>query len=348
MPAPSQFAKDNGTKWTVEFVGQLQFTDRLQKDKLMGDKCRTGKVGDRVIWNCGDMMCNGSVDVCGFSMGPAFYGTDSVMTVDTDGVDNVNDNVFVQPWSGDTKFASPYTAWGMDTSNVAPVNATHGVAYAWEIWRGAPDDEKISNRGNAVASVTLGDTKPVATRVGPLLTGPDAVSLGLLAILRAGDYIYTYSKGGPSKLMVGRVAVDASGDDVFDADKYEFLAADTDDTWVSGIPSSSSTSVGATTANPSGQFGCDVYGSVAYNNYLHKYVLLCDIFLSFVNMYTADTPFGPWSAEYSILTGGRIQGSYGSMMHPEYTPPDSRNDESFYFSLGPNGVFNMFQLTFKY
>lgn len=275
-------------------------------------------------------------------MGPAFYGTDDVMVVNTTGVVNVQDNNFMQAWSGDPAPVAPQTAWGMDTSKVAPINDTHGVAYAWEIWRGASDGS-IVQRGNAVAAITLGSTKPVATRVGPLLTGPDAIALGLLAILRDSDYIYTYSIGGPSNIIVGRASAD---DSVFDATKYQFLSHGSSTDWVSGIPEGSTTSIGATTANPSGQFGCAVYGSVFYSDYLQQYVIICNIDLSFVNMYTSPTPYGPWSAEYGLMsasTDAHVSRSYGSMVHPEYS-----NTNEIYMSLGPNSVFNMFRITFNY
>ena len=345
LPAPAQFKADNGTKWSVEYVGEIGFTGTLASKPVVGDKCRTGTIGDKIIWNCGDVMCQPDWTVCGFSMGPAFYGTSSVMTIDTDGVTNVNNNDFMQPWLGDSAPVAPQTNWGMDTSNVAAINDTHGVAYAWEIWRGASDGS-IVNRGIAVASITLGDTKPIATRVGPLLAGPNAIQLGLLAILRDGDYIYTYSIGGPSNLLVGRVS---ASDDVFDSTKHTFLQPRTSKTWVSvGVPSSTATNIGATTANTSGKFGCGVYGSVAYNNYLRKYVILCGIYMNFVNMYTSDTPWGPWSAEYGIQSGGMVAGSYGVMMHPEYSPDGTRTGKEFYFSIGPNSVFNVFKVSFGY
>ncbi|KAK4937733.1 hypothetical protein LTR10_021678 [Elasticomyces elasticus] len=344
LPAPSQFGTDNGTKWSVEYVGEIGYTGSLASQSLGGDKCRTSKIGDQIMWNCGDMECGGSYTNCGFSMGPSFPATDDVLTIDTSGTTSMNSNGFLNPWSGDPAPESPWAIWGMDTSNVAAINETHGVTYGWEIWRGAADGS-VSNRGNAVGSVTIGDNGPVATRVGPLLTGPDSISLGLLAILSDGGYIYTYTIGGPTNLIIGRVA---ASDDVFDASQYRFLAAGTDDTWIPGIPSSTDTSVAATTANTSGSFGCGNYGSVFFNSYLNKYVILCDIFMSFVNMYVADNPWGPWSAEYSIQSGGMIEGSYGSMAHPEYAVDGDSSGKSFYYSLGPNGMFNVFKLTFDY
>ncbi|KAK5544641.1 hypothetical protein LTR23_004405 [Exophiala sp. CCFEE 6169] len=342
LPSPSQFKADKGDKWTMQYVGDLKFTDTLQKEGLRGDNCRTSKIGDKVIWNCGDMMCKNDIDTCGFSYGPAFYGTDDVMVVNTTDIDYVQSNDFSKPWSGDKAPQAPWRSWGMYSSNVAPINSTHGVVYATQFWRNAPDGSTKA-RGNTVSSVTLGKNKPIATRQGPLLTGPDAVSLGLLAIMRADDYIYIYSGGGPSRVMVGRVP---ASDDVFDESNYEFLKADTNDTWIPGIPNADSMEVGATTADPSGQLGCDVWGSVVYNNYLQKYVMLCGLYLQFVNMHTADTPWGPWSAVYQIAGGGNITGSYGAMMHPEYSPGGS--GKSWYFSIGPNYEFHMYKVTFDY
>ena len=315
LPSPAQFALDRGTKWSVAYQGNLAFAGKLGADKLGGDKCRTSKLGDKVIWNCGDMECGGNWEICGFNMGPAFYGTDDVMTVNSVGVNNVQESNFLDPWSGDPAPVAPQNAWGMDTSNVAAINSTHGIVYAWEMWRGAGEGV---NRGNAVAMVTLGDNMPIATRMGPLLTGPDAIQMGLLAIISADNYIYTYSIGGPSNIIVGRVAAD--GTSPFAASEYEFLAQGSSTTWVPGIPEASTTTVGATTDQPGG-FGCAVYGSVFFSNYLNQYVILCNIDLSYVNMYTSDTPYGPWSAEYQVMnaaTNPEMAGSYGSMAHPEY------------------------------
>lgn len=259
------------------------------------------------------------------------------MKVDVTGVNNVNDNTFLQPWSKDPPLGSG-ESWGMDTSNVAAINDTHGVAYAWEIQRGS----STVNEGNAIASITLGDTKPIATRIGPLLSGPNTIALGLLAILAADDYIYIYSTGGPSKLIVGRVP---ANDDVFDASKYSLLEAD-GTTWstpTGGIPETSFTTYAMKTANSSGQFGCDVYGSVFYSAYLQKYVMICTAYEWFVNMYVSATPEGPWSEEYGLLQGWRP--GYGSHAHPEFS---TDGQQSFYFSQGPDGPFNMFKVSFKF
>lgn len=287
------------------------------------------------------MECAGNWEICGFSGGAAFYGTDSVMVVNTSDVVSVQDNNFLVPWSGDGSPTVPQSTWGMDTSNVAPINDTHGVAFAWEIWRGASDGS-IVNKGNAVAWITLGDTKPIATRDGPLLTGPNTIQLGLLAILRDGDYIYSYSMGGLSKIIVGRVLADH----VFEAAQYEFLSLDSDSDWVSGIPEASTTSIGATTSKSDGQFGCAGYGSVFFSDYFQQYVIVCSIDLMYVSMYLSRTPYGPWSDEYQLLsatTDAHVLGSYGSMVHPEFPV-----DNGFYMSMGPNSVFNMFEFNFDY
>lgn len=341
LPSPAQFAADKGTRWKIELQGNLAFEGPMGNQNVMGDKGRTGKIGGKVVWNFGDMMCNDDYKVCGFGYGPAFYGTDSVMKVDCSGTQLMQNNDFVQPWSGDKAPALPQNAWGMDTTNVAPINDTHGVVFAWQIWRGAADKSYV-DRGNAAAMVTLEADKPVAKRVGPLLTGSDTIQLGLLAILRDGNYIYTYSIGGASNVIVGRVPAD---DSVFDTSKHEFLQHGTD-VWKTGIPSNADKSVGATTANPSGQFGCAVYGSVYFNTYLQKYVMLCSIYMSHVNMYTSATPYGPWSEEYSITTSGQdglLAGSYGAHAHPSYG-----DGKEWYFSIGPNTVFQMFKITFNY
>jgi hypothetical protein len=333
------FKADKGTKWHIDYVGDLQFTGELGAKDLVGDKCRSGVIGDKVIWNCGDMICGTDLTTCGFSMGPAFYGTDSVMTVDASGPRHVEENDFLRAWYADSPPELPQTHFGMDTSNVVPINDTHGVAYARQIWRGAEDGSYV-DQGNAVASITLGDTKPIATRIGALLTGPDDVEMGLLAILRDAEYIYIYSLGGPSKLVVSRVA---ATDDVFDIAKYESLEFSSNNTWSAGIPTLTDTKFGMLTSNTDGQFGCAVYGSVFYNNFLNKYTIICNTMMTFTNMYTSDTPYGPWSAEYPLL---ELPGSYASHAHPHFSPGGSHKE--FYFSLGPNSKFHMYKVSFGY
>ncbi|KAF2151744.1 hypothetical protein K461DRAFT_279239 [Myriangium duriaei CBS 260.36] len=307
----------------------------MQAEGLGGDKCRTGTVGDKVIWSCGDMQC-GNGTACGFSMGPAFYGSDDVMTINTDSITDVGDYTFATAWNKDPLPVAPQKQFGMDTSNVVEINSTHGVAFVWEIWRGA-SDSSIVDRGAGAVSVTLGSTKPIATRVGPLLSNGTALQLGLIAIMRADKYVYVYSAGGPSGVNVARVA---ASDDVFDASKYEFLVKDTQ-TWEAPgqIPDKTETRYGLTTQDSSGKFGCLVYGSAFYNADWDKYVILCNAYLSFTMMYVADKPEGPFSATYPVLN--EFPG-YGSHAHPHY------GLNPLYFSLGPDGPFSMFKMTFKF
>jgi len=73
FPEPTQFRKDNGTKWSIKYVGNIKFTQKMQSKGLGGDKCRSSKLGNKVIWNCGDMQCQntkgeGDYTVCGFAM----------------------------------------------------------------------------------------------------------------------------------------------------------------------------------------------------------------------------------------------------------------------------------------
>lgn len=282
------------------------------------------------------MECNGSPDVCGFSMGPAFYGTLDVGTVDTNGISNVGSNTFAEPWIGDAPPQAPQTQWGMDTSNVIEVNQTHGIAYVWEIWRGAPDGSYV-NRGAGVVSVTLGEDRPIATRMGPLLSGPDGIQLGLLAIMYADYYVYIYSMGGPSGVNVARVPLD---EDVYDPSKYQFLVADTQEWETPGaIPTNTSTRYGMQTADPTGKFACSVYGSAFYNEAWGKFVILCNTFESFTMMYMADTPSGPWSETYPVLNNWH---GYSSNVHVEY------GLNPLYFSLGPDTSFDMFKMTFNF
>ncbi|KAJ6560371.1 hypothetical protein B0H19DRAFT_1376142 [Mycena capillaripes] len=65
LPDPTTFKKENGTKWSIEYVGNVGFTDVLKAKWLEGDKCRWSKLGNK---------------------GPPLYGTSSVMTVNKTGV----------------------------------------------------------------------------------------------------------------------------------------------------------------------------------------------------------------------------------------------------------------------
>merc|ERR1711939_1234797 len=113
------------------------------------------------------------------------------------------------------------------------------------------------------------------------------------------------------------------------------------------LKSNTTKEVGAMIENNEEADLCGVWGSVVYNNYLNKYIMLCGHYSETVDMYTSSTPWGPWRGSYQIAGGGNFSGSYGMMMHPEYSP-SGKSHKSWYFSLGPNWEFNMYKVTFDY
>jgi hypothetical protein len=346
IPDNETFQRQNGTKWHIEYVGNIEFTGSMGKHDLGGDKCRSSFLGGRHIWNCGDMMCSPDIDTCGFSMGPAFYGTKSVSVIDAAAHSNIGAYQFASPWHGDPKPIAPQSQYGMDTSNIAAINDTTGVAYVWEITRGGPDGSFV-DQGAGIVAVTLGQTQPIATRLGPLLTGPKSIQLGLFAILRSQAYIYNYNQQGPfGNIIVGRVE---ANDAAFDPSKYEYLSYPTDGNaapvWIRGIPAAKDAAkYGMLTAESNGRFACGQYGSIFWSSYFQKYMLMCTLYYDFSFFYVAAKPWGPWSRGYKVLTSGSVWGGYGISAHPGW----STKPNELYFSQGPNGPFNMFKLTFNY
>ena len=148
----------------------MQYTDELSRNDLVGNKCRSSQFDDLIIWNCWDMMCKPGCTVCGFSISPAMYGTEEVMAINTNGISHINNNDFLSAWIGDATPQQPQPSWGMDQSNAASLNDTHGV-FCGSLWRGLSDESFVSP-GNTVGLAMLGVDKPVATRMGPLLTTP--------------------------------------------------------------------------------------------------------------------------------------------------------------------------------
>jgi len=49
LPTPENFLQDNGTKWQIEYVGDIKFTGPMGKEGLGGDKCRSSSLGGRDI-----------------------------------------------------------------------------------------------------------------------------------------------------------------------------------------------------------------------------------------------------------------------------------------------------------
>ncbi|MDG3015229.1 DUF4185 domain-containing protein [Speluncibacter jeojiensis] len=62
--------------------------------------------------------------------------------------------------------------------------------------------------------------------------------------------------------------------------------------------------------------------SVAYNDYLHKFVTLYTDATSSVVMRTADRPQGPWSTPKVLISGRSVPGLYGAYIHPWSSGPD--------------------------
>ncbi|CAD0105786.1 unnamed protein product [Aureobasidium uvarum] len=346
LPDSDTFIRQNGTKWQIQYVGNIKFTGSIGELGLGGDKCRSSFLGGRHIWNCGDMECASDPFKCGFSMGPAFYGTKSVSVINTTAHANVGDFQFAPPWHGDPKPVPPQSQYGMDTSNVVPINATTGLAYVWEITRGAPDGSHL-DQGAGVVFVTLGETQPIAKRVGPLLTGSDSVAVGIFAIARVQQYIYNYNLQGPfGNILVGRVE---ASDAALSASKYEYLLYPPDNKtapiWTRGIPAAKdAANYGMRTTESSGRFACSQYGSVTWSRYFHKYMLMCNLFLDFTFFYLAENPWGPWTGGYKLLGDDSGWLGYGVSAHPRW----STKDNELYFSQGPSGPLNMFKLTFHY
>lgn len=241
--------------------------------------------------------------------------------------------------------------YGMDTSNIVRLNDSAGVAYVWEITRD-DDGNEAMNQGAAVVAVTLGDTRPIATRQSPLLTNGDSISPGIFAVLNDGGYIYSYTMEGQSDetlgaMVVGRVA---ASQDVFDASKYTFLeypaSVDTLPNWKPGIPARSdvtTSNYGMRTNDTNGLFGCSQYGSIHFNNYLNKYMIMCNYDSCDTNFYLADNPWGPWSAQYQIQSECL---GYGVSAHPSYSPGGS--EQTLFFSLGYTGPLTTYSVTFGY
>ncbi|CAF9918826.1 MAG: hypothetical protein GOMPHAMPRED_001647 [Gomphillus americanus] len=359
LPSAATFQQQNGTKWTLTKKGVLQYSGPLGQMNLQGDKARTGVLGGQVIWNFGDMTCAGGLDVCGFDMGPAMYGTSSISTVNTQDITQIQDAAFIQPHASTTNFfaneilGEGCTAWGMDNSNVAALNNTHGIVLSWEQWRNCPSlDRKtdgVQDRGLGASVITLGDKFPTATRVSGLLAGGDRVAAGKLAIMAAEGYIYSYTveDSGMSSgffathnMIVGRASINDR--DIFSSTTaWEFYMPSTQ-SWVSGIPlRTDAPKYNLQTA--SGKWNCAVYGTVMWSNYFNKYMLFCDLLENEFNFYTADRPEGPWSEEYQLITG--VSG-YGSMVHPEYSEDGSH--KALYISMGPDTEFEIWRVEFDY
>ncbi|CZS91454.1 uncharacterized protein RCO7_07082 [Rhynchosporium graminicola] len=242
-------------------------------------------------------------------MGAAFYALDgNILAVDTKDILNVNDNKFAKPDPSDEKLPAG-DFYGMDTSNVAEV--TPGVGIGFVIFRNATGGDEV-DRGSGIIRVTLGTTVPIATRVGPLITGADGIQVGITSILAAEGYIYVYTNYGPNGLMVGRAKCASA----FSASSYKFRT--TFGSWVTGIP---------TTSN--------------MNNY-GSYMFFVGGYGYDMSFHTSDAPYGPWSDEYRVAEAV----GYGIDVHLEFSPDGDHS--VLYVSSGAADGITMRKIEFRY
>ena len=101
LPSALDFASQNGTSWTLEHLGYLNYSGVLGTKNLWGDKARSSVIGGKRLWNFGDMECGTGVTECGFSMGPALFDDTGDFTMNTQNINNINDALFVANYSTD-------------------------------------------------------------------------------------------------------------------------------------------------------------------------------------------------------------------------------------------------------
>ncbi|CAN5369968.1 DUF4185 domain-containing protein [soil metagenome] len=150
----------------------------------------------------------------------------------------------------------------------------------------------------------------------PFTWGDQNFQMG--AYLRSGGYVYSYGTGAGRGGMpfLSRVVETA----VADKSAYEYY---TPFGWLKGFPFLAIQVVWA----PGSEM------SVAWNDYLKKFVMLYTNTLSSVVMRTADKPEGPWSSAKTIVTSAEVPGGiYAPYIHPW----SSGSDLYFTLSLWSN------------
>ncbi|KAF8852570.1 hypothetical protein BDZ45DRAFT_749457 [Acephala macrosclerotiorum] len=328
LPDPITFAFENGTKWHISNVGTIYSST----DPRMGwDNGRTSVLDNTLFWNFGDVLSlDGLQD--GFSTGPAFYGTpDDMLRVDMKNITNVLDLIFAEPAPSDPVPQQPTPFWGLSTSNVAEISPGVGIGFVWEVWRDTTGTRV--DRGLGIFRATLGDELPIANRTGPLVTGPDAIEVGIMTVMNAEGYIYTYTNGGPTGIIVGRALVA----DAFDINAYEFLRLD--NLWIKGVPNKLEASL---EYGVQGIVHSDGQGSIMWSNYFEKYILFTSSYGSTMMFSASDTPYGPWTGLYELEN---IPG-YGVNVHPFWSPDGSH--KTLYLSSGQNNIIHMYKLEFEF
>jgi D-arabinan endo alpha-(1,5)-arabinofuranosidase len=140
----------------------------------------------------------------------------------------------------------------------------------------------------------------------------------MAAYLRYNGYVYNYGTGAGRGGMPFLARVPEA--QVADRDAYEYY---TPFGWLKGLPFLAIQVVWA----PGSEM------SVAWNDYLKKFVMLYTNTLSDVVMRTADKPEGPWSSAETILTSASMPGGiYAPYIHPW----SSGSDLYFTLSLWSN------------
>jgi len=313
--------------------------------RLGWDNGRTSILNNTVFWNFGDILSlDGFSFDTGFSTGCAFYATPGEMLrVDMKDIKNVYQQDFAKPFPGDEKPVpkGPTPFWGIGTSNIEEVSPGIGVGYIWQVHRNP--NGKFVDKGNGIIRATLGEKMPIAERTGPLVTGPGAIQLGQMCILKAEGYIYTYSNGGAggkSGLVIGRAKIA----EAFNPSAHEFLK--TDGSWVKGIPRLDDTSYGIPGKTYVGTGSKGIHsngpGSIFFSNYFKKYIIFVCAYGNDINFHTSDTPYGPWSEEYRLIRNP----GYAITVHPHWSPGGSHKE--IYISSCHKNVITMFKVVFDF
>nr|WP_231373790.1 DUF4185 domain-containing protein [Nocardia sp. 348MFTsu5.1] len=138
------------------------------------------------------------------------------------------------------------------------------------------------------------------------------------ALLKSGGMVYVY--GTPAGRQ-GDVYLARVPEQQFTAlAAYQYFS---NGNWVPGNPDAATPVIGA----PNGEL------SVAYNNYLGKYIaLLSD---DGTVMRTSDTPEGPWSAPRLIVNENDVPTSYAPYIHPW------SSGDTLYFTLSISSIYNV-------
>jgi hypothetical protein len=180
---------------------------------------------------------------------------------------------------------------------------------------------------------------------------------------------YLYAFGTPSGRAGSAYVSRVAEDDVTDLSQYQYWNGSS---WVTGTPVAATPVIGDSTSsaglfgfivdwanNPNvlggylgGLFGAKTGGnvsemSVQYNDYLDKYIVMYADGNNNVQMRTADTPEGPWSAPITVATSAQYPGLYAPMIHPwsgtgELTDNSDQPDLSdLYWNMSISGDYNV-------